>query len=306
MELSQRIIFFFNFLLPQRLENISVPGGHIRLSRTLKPFHKSGFISPKIYYIYLFKYLSYSLKTRDKLAILANHYEFFRKHFPYHILKSIFSNGLKCWFEVRGQDHFEMRLISTTPYENEGSLCMQFNMNGVTLYRIAFTFASGKNFALLDNQIIYITRIQGVKGSLDEISKSSKILNDVAPPVLIVSAIEGLALALGIKTIMGISLENQISYLVSDQYSFQKNYNEFWKIYESVKIYNGDYILPLPLQHKDIGLIRSKHRNRTVNKRKMRQDTSRKTYNFFVNEVFSAKRVHLSPLRIVSGIKATA
>ncbi len=280
--------------------------GHIKLSKILKPFHTSGFISPKIFYIYLFKYLSNRLSTKDKLDILTNHYAFFKKNFPYHILKSIFSGGLKCWSEVKGKDVFEMRLQTTTPYENEGSLSMLFNMNGVTLYRIAFTFSSGESFGVLDNQIIYITRIQGMKGGLDEISKSSKYFSDITPPVLLVSAIEGLALSLGIKTVIGISLENQLSYLVSDEYSFQKNYNEFWKTYESVKIYSGDYLLPLPLQHKGIALIKSKHRSRALNKRKVRQDVSRKVYSFFVSEVFTAKRIRLSPLRVVPELRATA
>jgi uncharacterized protein VirK/YbjX len=280
--------------------------GHLGLSRALKPFSTSGFISPKIYFIYLFKYLSNSLNTKEKLGILANHYAYFKKQFPYHVLKSLFSDGLVCWSESRGQTTYEMKLISTTPYENEGSLCMLFTLNDTILYRLAFTFAPGKIFGLLDEQIFYITRLQGVRGCFHEISKSTKFFNDVTPPAMLVSAIEGMALALGIKTVIGISLENQISYLVSDRQSFQKNYNEFWKTYDSVKIYNGDYLMPLPMQHKDIGLIKSNHRGRTVNKRKTRQDVSRKIYYFFANNVFTAKRIPISSMQMVKGIKATA
>jgi uncharacterized protein VirK/YbjX len=279
---------------------------HIRLSRTLKPFTTSGFISAKIYYIYLFKYLSYSFGTKNKLKILTNHYEFFKKNFPYHSLRAIFEDGMKCWSEVKDSNLFEIRLISNTPYENEGSLSLIFNMNGETIYKLAFTFCPGKEFGLLDEQIIYATRIQGVKGSLDDISKASKFFNDNTPPTLLVSAIEGMALALGIKTVIGISLQNQISYQVSDKYMFQKNYDEFWRTYESIKISDGDFLLPLPLQHKGLALIKSKHRNRTINKRKVRQDISRKMYAYFNNNILTAKRIKLSPLRVIREEKATA
>ena len=279
---------------------------HLRLSKALKPFNTSGFITAKIYYIYLFKYLSYSFSTKNKISILTNHYEYFKKNFPYHSLRHIFKDGLKCWSEIKDSNVFEIRLISTTPYENEGSLSFVFNMNGETIYRLAFTFSPGSQFGLLDEQVIYVTRIQGVKGSLDDISKSSRFFNDNTPPTLLVSALEGMALSLGIKTIVGISLQNQISYLVSDKYSFQKNYDEFWKTYESIKISDGDFLLMLPLQHKGLALIKSKHRSRTINKRKVRQDISRKLYAYFNSNILTGKRIKLSPLRVAREAKATA
>lgn len=281
-------------------------GGHSRLTKALKPFSASGFIHAKINYIYLFKYLSYSLTTKSKLQILANHYEYFKNNFPYHALRTIFKDGLRCWSEVRESNLFEIRLISNTPYENEGSLSFTFTMNGETIYRLAFTFCPGREFGLLDDQIIYVTRIQGVKGSLNDISQAAKFFNDNTPPTLLVSAMEGMALSLGIKNIVGISLQNQLSYLVSDKYSFQKNYDEFWRTYESIKITDGDYLLQLPLQYKGLSLIRSKHRNRAINKRKTRREISRKVYSYFINNIITGKKIRLSPLRVVREEKATA
>ena len=280
--------------------------GHSRLTRALRPFSVSGFITAKINYIYLFKYLSYSLSTKSKLRILANHYEYFKNNFPYHTLRPIFKDGLSCWSETRDSNVFEIRLISTTPYENEGSLSFVFNMNGETIYRVAFTFSPGRQLGLLDEQVIYVTRIQGVKGSLEDISLASKFFSDNTPPTLLVSAMEGMALSLGIKNVVGISLQNQISYLVSDKDSFQKNYDEFWRTYASIKISDSNYLLSLPLQHKGLELIKSKHRNRTIHKRKVRNDISRKIYAYFTNNILTGKRIKLSPLRVARDEKATA
>ncbi|HXB44810.1 MAG TPA: DUF535 family protein, partial [Puia sp.] len=160
--------------------------GHAKLTKALKPFNVSGFTTAKINYIYLFKYLSNSLSTKSKLKVLANHYKYFKNNFPYHALKPIFKGGISCWSDVRGANVFEIRLLSTTPYENEGSLSFVFNVNGETIYRLAFTFSPGREFGLLDEQVIYVTRIQGVKGSLEEISRASKFFSDSTPPTLLV------------------------------------------------------------------------------------------------------------------------
>ena len=280
--------------------------GHIRLNKALKPFSSLGFIANRTYYIYLSKYLSCSLSTENRLEILTNHYKYFKNNFPYHALRLIFRDGLKCWSEIRDSNVYEIRLISAFPYETEGPLSLVFNVNGDTIYTVSFTFSQGRYFGLIDDQILYVSRIQGAKESLDVIAKSSRVFNDNAPTVLLISALEGVALSLGIKTIVGVSLQNQIGYAVVGQNGFQKNYDEFWKTHESTKISSGDFLLPLPLQHKGLALIKSKHRSRTINKRKIRQEISRKTYAFFMNNIFSGKKVHISPLRVVREIRATA
>lgn len=279
---------------------------HIQLSKVLKPFSSLGLIANRTYYVYLSRYLSYALSTEMRLDILINHYKYFKKNFPYHILRSIFKDGLVCWSETRGSDNFEIRLVDAYPYETEGSLSFVFNVNGTPLYTVSFTFSPGNHFGLVEDQVLYVTRIQGAKESLDIISGATKTFSDNTPPVLLISAIEGMALSLGIRTIVGISLHNQIGYALVGQSGFQKNYDEFWKTYESVKISNSDYLLSLPIAYKGLSLIKSKHRSRVLAKRKVREGISRKVYSFFMNNVLTGKRVRFSPLRVVRESKATA
>lgn len=280
---------------------------HIKLNDVLKYFSASGFVADRTYYVYLSTFLSYSLSTESRLKILINHYQFTKENFPLHILKFIFCNGLKCWSETRGKDKFEISLVTAYPYDTEGKLSLVFKSNDIVLYTISFTFSKGHIFGLIDDQVIYVTRIQGTKESLEAISAATKIFNDNALPVLLMSALEGLALSLGIKSIVGLSLRNKIGNAISEK-SFQKNYDEFWKTFESVKISNNDYFLSLPLQNKPLSLIKSKHRSRVVAKRKIRRNISRKTYLFFSHKVLTPKKVRISShLRIIKKeIKATA
>ncbi len=280
--------------------------GHVKLTKVLKPFNTSGLLPARTSYLYLYKFLSCSFNTENRLHALTSHYKYFKNNFPYHSLRLIFSRGLFFWSETVENDLYEMRLINAFPYETEGILSCIFSINGTDIYTVSFTFCEGANFGLVDNQVIYISRIQGGKESLDAISKSTKCFSENAPHVLLMSAIEGMALGLGIKTIVGISNQNQIGYMSTGSSSFQKNYDDFWKTYESIKIGNGDYMVSLPIQYKGLSLKKSKHRNRSINKRKVRQEISRKVYLFFVNNVFSAKKIRFTPMRAVKEIKATA
>ncbi len=281
-------------------------GGHIRLSKILRPMYSFGFLTPKISFIYLFKYLSFSIGTRSKLKILTNHYAYLQKRFPLHAIDQVFKSGVVCWKEVRQSQLFEIVLASTTPFENEGSLSLSFKMNGDTLYTRAFTFCPGDSFGLLDEQIIYVSRIQGAKGELDTITRSAKYFNDNTPPTLLISTLEGIAMSLGIKTLLGVSAHNQIGFCAATT-NFQKCYDSFWKTFETTRISSGDYYLALPIRNKDISLIKSKYRGRTLNKRKVRQEISRKVYRYFVNNIVTSRKTGtLSVSFIQERARATA
>jgi uncharacterized protein VirK/YbjX len=277
------------------------------LNKILKSFGDLGFIARRTYYLYLYKYLSTSLDTEKRQKILINHYEFFKKNFPYHILRQIFRNGLVIWSETRGSDRYEIKLADAYPFEEEGCLSLIFHVNESPLYTISFTFCNGVFFGIVDDQVIYVTRIQGVRESLDKISDASKAYSDNALPVLLISALEGMAISLGIRTLVGVSLCNRVGNATIGENGFQKNYDEFWRTFESIRIAGGDYILSLPVPFKAISLIKSKHRSRVIAKRKIRQFISKKTYFFFMNEVLTGKKIRINGnLRVARENRAIA
>jgi len=274
--------------------------GHAKLANVLKPLQSASLIGPKMCHLYLFNYLSWSLNTRSRLKILTSHYTYFQNKFPDYVVHQIYKDGITCWKEIKDNNVFEIKLMSTSPEECEGSLSLNFIMNGDIVYCLAFTFCPGNEFSLVDEQIIYATRLQGARSSLDSISKASKCFNDNTPATLLVSALEGFALSLGIKTILGINCLNQISLgCTKNQPQSFKCYDEFWESFESVKIHSGDYLLSLPLSYKTISLIKSKHRNRTINKRKIRQELSRKIYFYFNEKISGVRKITTSYLTVV-------
>jgi uncharacterized protein VirK/YbjX len=293
----------FSLLASYFAKGLKIPfyiKGHLKLAGVLKPMHAEGLVGAKSNHLYLFEYLSASLKTSAKLKILTNHYTYFQNKFPASVSRQILKEeGITCWKEIKDANIFEIKLMNSVPEQAEGPLALNFMMNNNILYTLAFTFSKGKEFGLVDDQIIYITRLQGAKKSLDIISKAAKSLNDINPPTLLISAIEGLALSLGIKTILGINAINQLSFNYVDRNSFYKNYDEFWETFGSVKTYSGDYMLSMPLSYKTIAFIKSKHRSRTLNKRKIRQEISRKIYMYFVEKLSGTRKMNTSQLTIV-------
>ena len=273
---------------------------HSKLAKILNPLQSAGVLGVKMSYLYLFECLSNSFSTKSRLKILTNHFIYFQNKFPNYVAHKILKDGIVCWKEIKEDNVFEIMLMNTAPEECEGQLSLNFLMNGTVIYCLAFTFCQGNQFGLIDDQIIYVTRLQGTKKSLDIISKAAKFFSDNSPSTLLVSAIEGLALSLGIKTILGISSSNQISTLYNNNAShFYRCYDEFWETFECVKIHNGDYLLSMPLNYKTISLIKSKHRNRTINKRKVRQELSRKIYFYFNEKLSGVRKITTSYLSIV-------
>jgi uncharacterized protein VirK/YbjX len=248
------------------------------LRKTLEPLYNHQLICPKTKVYYLFSYLSSSLNTRNKLKIIEYHYAFLQSHFPFHTIQKIYTGGLILWSEIRDSNNFEITIVSPTPFEREGPLMINFNMNGISLYCLAFAFSPGECFGVEKNTIIFISRLQGTKRRLKEISLSTKSFGENKPSALLVSIAEGMALAMGIHAIVGICTENQVACVNTES---TRKYERFWETFESTKINSGDYYLEVPIKNKDLSLIISKHRRRTLKKREIRKEICRKVYRYF-------------------------
>ena len=270
------LLWITNFLKGLRI--VFFIRGHLKLGKTLKPLYANKLLSQRVRVYYLFKYLSSSLTTDDKLKIIDFHYSFLQTHFPFHLIQEIYNGGLTVWCKTIDMNTYHISLESSSPYEREGPLLLKFNMNGIPLYRLGFSFSPGESFGFGKKKILVISRVQGALGFLKEISVSTKVFDENKPSTMLVSIAEGIALALGFKAIIGICTANQLSPFST---SLVTNYDKFWETYESSKISSGDYSIDLPIKNKNILLIKSKHRQRTLKKRNTRNEISLKGYEYF-------------------------
>ena len=252
---------------------------HKELKEILKPISKYPVIKITNN-IYAFSYLSKKLSTKGKLEILSHHYQYIQKIFPCSNVGLLFKDGLLCWSETINDDSFAIKLAHNY-LEFEGSLALDFYMNEMLIYKLAFTVAEGESLNVSEPIAIYVTLLQGTIGQMPSITKATKNLQDIIPSTILLCVLEGIGISLGIKTIVGISSRNQLCYKNEIASNHYNNYDAFWNSQGAVKMYNGDYLLSCPVKLKPINLIKAKYRNRTLAKRTKRAEIIGKVYEKF-------------------------
>jgi uncharacterized protein VirK/YbjX len=258
--------------------------GHIKLMNVLKPFRKFPVIKTRTSFIYLFDYTSRNLLRKERLAVLTYHYGFLQKLFPPINLKKIFGDGIECWSEFAGGEKLSIRMVHSRYLEFEGSLSLLFFVNGSCIYTLSFTVIPGSYCSVLDEKVILMSLLQGKIGEMAAISRVTKSLNDLIPSTILMSVIEGIALSVGIKKIIGISVKNQLSTeIITD--SHYSNYNAYWTSQGGVVMEDGNYLFPCPLQSKPIELIKAKYRSRTIAKRAKRLEIAAKSFMAMSNYI---------------------
>lgn len=217
----------------------------------------------------LSKYLSRSFSFESALPILIGNYRFVKENFTKSSIDQIFDVGLECW----RNEIYSIKLIKTKEYDYEGSFALIFIANEVKIYTMAFSFV--KTPVSSGNWVIYIARKQGQPSMLPEFRKAAKAFNDNKIVTMVLAATEGMAIALGINSIVGVGTRNQLSYRKPEMLdTFRRSYDEYWETQESVKLANGDYLMPVPMLLKPIDKIPANHRSRTILKRQRRLEIS--------------------------------
>lgn len=163
----------------------------------------------------------------------------------------------------------------------EGDLTLIFKMDGVPLYKLAFSII---DFSLLhlsvkpgfnpSGQAVYVGQVQGVPGDFESIRKSTKVCLDVTPPDLLMAALFGVASALRINVVAGVDSESNLSFHRMMKFNVDFNYSDFWARQHAIKSEGGHYIFNLPVFDKPIAEIKSNHRRRTLLKRELRKSIS--------------------------------
>jgi uncharacterized protein VirK/YbjX len=252
---------------------------HIELVKVLKPFKKQGFINHRSYLIYLFSYISKSLTTDDRLEILKFHYSFLRKNFSPRYLKQLFENGIECFKENSMEDEYTVSLLPSSMLEFEGSLSLDFKVNGTKIYTLSFTFVPGHVVNIKEHAVIYISRLQRDSKHLEKNSKATKYFNDIVPSAILMRVLEAIATSLNIRTCVGVSAKHQVSLTNEAEYlRFYSIYDEFW-LNHGGKFVDNNYLFPIPFEQKYISEIQQKHRNRALKKRRRLEEIYNESYN---------------------------
>lgn len=166
----------------------------------------------------------------------------------------------------------EMRLCPIA----EGEIDLVFSWNGSDLYTSSFVIAPASFFRMTSGSVLYITRIQGAKGQKPLINAATKLMLGVAPPMVLMSALEALSIVVGARVIVAVSHDHQLSgpSHAQERSQFLRAYDQFWEALEGDRIASGDFCLRLPLRMKERSLFKPYHRRRAVARQSFRRSVS--------------------------------
>jgi hypothetical protein len=160
-------------------------------------------------------------------------------------------------------------------------------LDGRELYWLSFSFVNGATVGTNDGVVAFVTRLQ-LWETYEYMRKATTSLNDIAPPLALVSALEGVARAMKIEALVGVDARSQAS-VVSGQYLNLQTYDSFFQSLGAIRLSELDratrnpdpgrahpayFRVGVPMPEKPIESIARSHRSRTKAKRRFRRGIS--------------------------------
>jgi uncharacterized protein VirK/YbjX len=223
--------------------------------------------------VFPFKYLSTDylfagLPAGVRAASFVHHYRLIEAKLPSDFLRQRRHREITL-FETR-KDGCTYAVVLGFPTENailEGELCLHLLVDGVQVYVLQFTIVPGWVLKSEQEDVALILRLQGMKGHFQQIRSATKALNEVAPPALLVAALQGIASAWGVREMAGICARSQLCYKDGSPDHFRQSYDEFFVELGATHTAAHFFCSPLPLIEKPVDRIRNGHKSRTRKKR---------------------------------------
>ena len=149
----------------------------------------------------------------------------------------------------------------------EGEIFLRLLVNEAEIYTLQFTIVPGSLVDSANESVLLVLRLQGVKGGFEQIYSATKDFKEVAPPALLVAALQGIADAWGIRQMAGVCAHSQYSYTDLNAEMLEGAYDEFFLALGATRISPDFFLTCLPLPEKPIDQIGKSHRPRSKRKR---------------------------------------
>jgi uncharacterized protein VirK/YbjX len=249
----------------------------IQILRTLAApvFRGSVRANPALPFRYLNRnYLVRHLTIAQRARCLLYHYQRIQALLPSQTLRQILAPGLTLYETCRDASLLRVTLALSRAGYWEGELSLHFEVDGVLVYTLSFSIVPGSVAGVLADEVLFVARIQGEKGTESQIRLATKSLLDVAPPALLVAALQGVAVVLRIPIMAGTCATLQSSYLSEYSGSFQEAYDDFFLTLGATKNSAGFFCSPLPVNEKPLAIIPKGHKIRSRKKREFKRQVA--------------------------------
>ena len=245
--------------------------GRVRKVGELAPFRRMTERQPRFLLKYINNlYLARGLKVKERGSAFIHHYHFLATAFDEEALLRLQDEGVTIFAATENDSRYEVKLSLAYEYFNEGEMTMRFLADDEIIYISSFAIVPGWVLRIDAGSALLVTRQQGSRGKFKAIARATKDLMDLPPQFILFSALQGIAIMLGISYVASVSGARHISNFDPDSPLFRKAYDEFMVSQGAVGSAKDLYRLQIPVREKGLRYIKREHRTRTVRKRRYR------------------------------------
>jgi uncharacterized protein VirK/YbjX len=237
-------------------------------------------------------YLVRGFSTSECASCYLHHYKRLHSLLPDRLLRQILQEEVTLYAIPDGSDRFALTLGLSRPYDNEGELTLRLRVDGDIVYVLSFTIVPRKVVESTVSEVLLITRLQGIKGCYQQIGIAIRALHEVAPNRLLLSALQGIAEAFGIRAIAAVPAHRQISYKNAAASAFKNEYDNLFSELGFSMSATGFFISDVPFNQKPLTSIKRGHRLRAKKKRAFKHNIQLACALFFENSAMDREPLH--------------
>lgn len=214
-------------------------------------------------------YLIEGLSMRKRIAYLHSHYAFEDQTFRAAYKRKVYlEDGLTLWETRQGGNHTAITLGLSPRWAPEGELSVCLLVNGTRLHCLSFNWIEGGTVSM-DSQVLpFIGRNQGASSEAQPaLASFNACFPNNSPSFFCFSALQGLAQALGMTSVVGIKGRANICFDRGAERSFINAYDKFWASLNGQEISGHAYLISLPFHQKPLADVAARHRKRAAMRR---------------------------------------
>lgn len=260
----------------------------VRQLLKLGPFAGVALYNPRFGLKYLaHDYLARSFDVSTRASCFLHHHKRVHAALPDQFLRDILCGEVPVYAVSELGLSFVVTIGSSQPSDcdKEGELSIRLSVENEVVYVISFTIVPGWVVNSPAEEVILISRIQGLPGSYPKIRLATKTFHEVAPGAMLLAVLQGLAIALGVGQIAGVSARNQPSYCDEMRESFESAYDKFYGELGIGSNGAGFFLASIPIAEKPLSCIKRGHKLRTKEKRSFKKEIMTECTRFLADHL---------------------
>jgi uncharacterized protein VirK/YbjX len=214
-------------------------------------------------------YLIEGLSMRQRIDYLYSHYAFKDQTFRAAYKRKVYLKDGLAFTETReGGSHTAITLSLSPRWAPEGELSVCLLVNGTLLHCLSFNWIPGGTVGMGSQVLPFIGRNQGASFQAQPaLASFNACFPNNSPSFFCFSALQGLAQALGMTSVVGIKGRANICFDHGAARSFINSYDKFWASLNGQEIAEHAYLISLPFYQKPLVDVAAKHRKRAAMRR---------------------------------------